>query len=81
MSDCHGEPHRTATPSEEKARCNKAFCRLITNRKKTAFMSAVCQNRGAVSLIPPKTQGVATQILMSACGAFQNFMKERGNHL
>ena len=33
MSDCHGEPHRTATPSEEKARCNKAFCRLMTNRK------------------------------------------------
>jgi hypothetical protein len=46
MSDCHGEPHRTATPSEEKARCNKAFCRLMTNRKKTAFMSAVCQFGG-----------------------------------
>ena len=34
MSDRHGESHRTATPSEEKARCNKAFCRLITNRQK-----------------------------------------------
>ena len=46
MSMSHGRPHRTAMPSEEKARCNKAFCRLMTNRKKTAFMSAVCQNRG-----------------------------------
>ena len=29
MSDCHGSPHRTAMPSEEKARCNKAFCRYF----------------------------------------------------
>ena len=41
MSICHGESHRTATPSEEKARCRKAFCRLMTKRKKTTFMSAV----------------------------------------
>ena len=80
MSDCHGESHRTATPSEEKARCNKAFCRLIKNRKNSLHVCCVPKS-GGVSLIPPKTQGVATQIPMSACGAFQNFMKERGNHL
>ena len=79
MSDRHGESHRTATPSEEKARCNKAFCRLIKNRKNSLHVCRV-QKSGENSLIAPKIQGVATQILMSACGAFQNFMKERGNH-
>ena len=78
MSDCHGSPHRTATPSEEKARCNKAFCRLMTNRKKNSLHVCRVPKSGAVSLIPPKTQGVATQFWMSACGAFQNFMKTQG---
>ena len=79
MSDCHGRPHRTATPSEEKARCNKAFCRLIKNRKKRPSC-LLCAKIGGCQSDTPKTQGVATQILMSACGAFENFMKERGDH-
>jgi hypothetical protein len=33
---------------------------------------------GAISLIVPKNQGFATQFWMSACGAFQNFMKTQG---
>ena len=80
MSNRHGESHRTATPSEEKARCNKAFCRLITKQKKQPHVCCVPKS-GAVSLIPQKIQGVATQILMSDCCAFENFMKERGDHL
>ena len=80
MSDCHGEPHRTATPSEEKARCNKAFCRLITNRKKNSLHVCCVPKSGENSLIAPKTQGVATQILMSACDAFTNLLKTRGEN-
>ena len=80
MSDCHGSPHRTATPSEEKARCNKAFLQIDDESQKQSLYVCRVPKSGAISLIPPKTQGVATQILMSDCGAFENFMKERGNH-
>ena len=79
MSDCHGESHRTATPSEEKARCNKAFCRLMTNRK-TEPLCLPCAKIGGYQSDTPKNQGFATQFWMSACGAFENFMKERGDH-
>ena len=81
MSDCHGEPHRTATPSEEKARCNKAFLQIDDESQKNSLHVCCVPKSGENSLIAPKTQGVATQILMSDCGAFENFMKERGNHL
>ena len=53
MSDCHGEPHRTATPSEEKARCNKAFCRLMTNRK-TEPLCLLCAKIGGYQSDTPK---------------------------
>ena len=79
MSDRHGEPHRTATPSEEKARCSKAFCRLIKNRKNSLHVCCVPKS-GAVSLIPKKIQGVATQFWMSACDAFTNLLKTRGEN-
>ena len=80
MSDFHGSPHRTATPSEETARCNKAFLQIDDESKKQSLYVCRVPKSGAISLIPPKIQGVATQILMSACGTFENFKKERGNH-
>lgn len=80
MSDCHGRPHRTATPSEEKARCSKAFCRLIKNRKNSLHVCCVPKS-GVVSLIPQKIQGVATQILMSACGTLKNYERIKKKHM
>ena len=75
MSDCHGEPHRTATPSEEKARCNKAFLQIDNESQKNNLHVCRVPIWRVNSLTPPKNQGVATQFWMSACGAFQNFMK------
>ena len=80
MSDRHGEPHRTATPSEEKARCYKAFLRIDDESQKDSLHVCCVPKSGAISPIPPKTQGVATQMLMSACDAFTNLLKTRGEN-
>ena len=79
MSDCHGESHRTATPSEEKHGVTRLL-QIDNEKQKNSFHVCCVPKSGAISLIPPKIQGVATQILMSACGTFENFKKERGNH-
>jgi hypothetical protein len=48
----------------------------IDNESQKNSLHVCCVPKsGAVSLIPPKIQGVATQFWMSACGAIQNFMK------
>lgn len=62
MSDCHGSPHRTATPSEEKARCNKAFCRLMTNRK-TEPLCLLCAKIGGYQSDTPKKPRCSNAIL------------------
>ncbi len=80
MSDRHGEPHRTATPSEEKARCNKAFLQIDDESQNNSLHVFRVPKSGENSLIPQKTQGVATQILMSACDAFTNLLKTRGEN-
>ena len=72
MSDFHGSPHRTATPSEEKARRNKAFLQIDDESKKQSLYVCRVPKSGAISLIAPKNQGFATQFWMSACDAFTN---------
>ena len=53
MSDFHGSPHRTATPSEEKARCNKAFLQIDDESQKNSLHVCRVPKLGDVSLIPP----------------------------